>query len=349
MENTSLHGKSKKTQDLLKTLHSSESPQSILERELGQPYIDYRKRWNSASSFAYRPDFPIHLDLELLYACNLKCIMCPFGVKTYKHPAYKGQNLDRDVLRKIFIEGEKHQLSSVRFNGLSEPLMSVDLPDLIRFAIDHGVIDTFITTNGVLLTREKSRELIKAGLNHIMISVDGSTKETYESIRVGADYRKILENIYSFLNEREKCNSRLPLLRLTFVKMKVNEHELESFIEKWLGVVDYIGIGGYLNNIEDDLLSDGLRTSSGTMEDIEKFYCYQPWVRGIIYANGDFFPCCANYGRATTPFNVHKMTVHDIWNSKEVRFIQDIHKSGEYFKHPTCKLCISKRDDFAGN
>ena len=336
----------KGTQDLLKTLYSKEQPQKILERELGRPYIEYRERWNKAMSFEYRPDFPIHLDLELIYACNLRCIMCPFGVKTYKHPSYKGKELDRDIIIKIFSEGKNHQLSSVRFNALSEPLLSRDLPDMIRLAIDNGVIDTFITTNALLLNRAKSRELIKAGLNHILISIDGSTKETYESIRSGSNYEKVVRNLYSFLEERDKLGSRRPLLRLTFVRMKVNEHEIERFIEKWLNVVDYIGIAGYLNNVEDDLISDGLHTSAGTMKDIEKFYCYQPWVRGVVYANGDFFPCCANYGRGTPIFNVHNLSIYYIWNSPEVRFIQDIHKSGEYYRHPTCKLCISKRDNF---
>jgi hypothetical protein len=95
------------TKDLLKTLYLKASPQSILEKELGEPYVEYRKLWDKAINFEYRPTFPIHLDLELIYACNLRCIMCPFGVTTYKHPAYKGIKLDRSCIKKIFLEGKE--------------------------------------------------------------------------------------------------------------------------------------------------------------------------------------------------------------------------------------------------
>jgi MoaA/NifB/PqqE/SkfB family radical SAM enzyme len=334
----------KGTQDLLKTLYLRQTPQEIIASELGEPYRQYRELWNQAMHFEYRPPFPIHLDLELIYGCNLKCLMCPFGVKDYQHPTYKGKELDRTLIKKIFSEGEQHGLYSVRFNGLSEPLLSKDLPDLIQMARDHGVIDTFITTNATLLTRQKSRALIKAGLNHLLISIDGSTAATYETIRIGAKYQRVIDNLYGLLEEREKLGSRRPLVRLTFVKMQINEHEIEDFIGQWLDIVDYIGIGGYLNNINNDELSEKLRTSAGTLQGIDKFHCYQPWLRGVVFANGDFFPCCANYGRDNPVDNIRERSIYEIWHSPEVRFLQDIHLAGEYYRHPVCRICVSKRD-----
>jgi MoaA/NifB/PqqE/SkfB family radical SAM enzyme len=339
---------SKTMHDLVKVLHAKEAPKDVIARELGQPYIEYRKRWDAAVAMEYRPPYPIHLDIELAYNCNLECIMCPYGVDDYPHPEYKGKRLDREAVYRIFKEGQQHGLQSVRFTVLNEPLLSKDIFDLIRMARDHGVVDTFITTNATLLTRERSRKLIEAGLNHLYVSVDGATAETYEKIRIGADFKQVIANVHGFLEERERLGKRLPLLRMTFVKMSINQHEVQQFIEQWIDKADHVGIAGYLNNIKNDELSERLQTNAGSMDVFDTFHCYQPWVRGVIYANGDFFPCCTNYGRDTPVGNVVTRSLHDIWNSKHVRFLQDIHKEGANQKHPTSKLCQAKRDNFDG-
>lgn len=333
----------KTNSDLLRTYVRAETPEEILAAELGEPYRRYRARWQSAMRFETRPSFPLHVDLELVYACNLKCVMCPFGDETYTHPEYDKRQLDRGVIRALFEEGQRHGLHAVRFNALSEPLLSKDLPDLIALARSHGVLDTFITTNATLLTRERSRALIEAGLTHILISVDGATAETYEGIRVGAKYEQVVENIHGFLAERERMGSRLPLVRMTFVKMRVNEHEVDAFTRQWKDKVDYLSIAGYLNNIDDAERSAQLSLGQ-SLEEVDRFHCWQPWLRCVVYANGDVFPCCSNYGRPAPVGNLHRQSMHEIWNGGDVRFLQDIHAAGDYRKHPICTECVKRRD-----
>lgn len=333
----------KTTSDLLQNHYRTKTPEQILADELGEPYRRYRELWHRAMRFEERPAFPIHVDLELVYACNLKCVMCPFGDPTFEHPDYDRQQLDRRVLRALFEEGKQHNLYSVRFNALSEPLLSKDLPDLIALAREHGVLDTFITTNATLLTRERSRALIEAGLTHILISVDGATVETYEGIRIGAKYEQVVENIHGFLEERAKLGRRFPLVRMTFVKMSVNQHETDAFVEQWKDKVDYLSVAGYLNNIQNEERSAALSLGR-SLDDVDRFHCWQPWTRCVVYANGDVFPCCSNYGRPAPVGNLHRQSMRDIWTSDEVRFIQDIHKAGDYRRHPICADCVKRRD-----
>ncbi len=322
------------------------SPEEILAEELGAGYLEYRKRWHDAKGFAYRPLFPIHLDLEIIYACNLKCVMCPFGDPTYKHPEYKGRGLDIDMIKRLIKEGVGQGLRAVRFNALTEPLLVKELPDLIRFARDAGVIDVFLTTNGMLMDEECSRRLIAAGTTHIMVSLDAATPGTYAAIRKGGDYSRVVKNIESFLRIRSEMGRRLPLLRLTFSKMKPNAHEVDLFLKQWEGKVDYIAVAGYLNNIHDQKQSEALAINPPVAREIGSFHCWQPWARCTIYANGDVFPCCMNYGRYAPVGNIYKETMTEIWQSPKVKAIQDLHKTGEYFKHPTCRECVSKRDVF---
>jgi radical SAM protein with 4Fe4S-binding SPASM domain len=272
--------------------------------------------------------------------------MCPFGDPTFSHPDYKSERLPIEKIKEVIQEGVPLGLSAVRFNGLNEPLLEKSLPDLVRYAKTEGILDVFLTTNGMLLTKETSRDLIEAGVTHLMVSIDAATPETYSKIRVGGDYDKVVENILGFLEVRSRMGSRLPLLRLSFTTMKPNIRELDKFVEMWTGKVDHIAIAGYLNNIHDEEINQGLAIEKGTSRGMETFHCWQPWERSTIFANGDVFPCCMNYGREAPVGNIFIKSMKDIWQSEEVKFIQDINRAGEYYRHPICKVCISKRDVF---
>ena len=329
-----------------KILCAQRLPEEVLGDLLGEKYITYRKHWHNAQQFKFRPSFPLHIDIELAYQCNLKCIMCPYGNPDFKHPSYKGKKLDIALIKNILKEGVSKGLSSVRFSVLNEPLLEKSLPALIRYAKDLGIIDIFITTNGLLLSEKKSYELIKAGLTHLMISLDAATPETYSTIRVGGDYQKVVNNIEAFLRIRNELRFRLPLLRLSFTKMTPNAHEVDQFVAMWINKVDYITIAGYLNNFGDSEINKKLSGKTGTMKGKARYYCWQPWTRCTIFANGDIFPCCLNYGRTTPVGNIYNDKLADIWQTDIVKYIQDINKAGEYFKHPTCLKCVSSRDVF---
>lgn len=334
------------TEGIGKSIYSEDTPEEILAKILGEKYLTYRKRWNDAKQFKFRPSFPIHLDFELSYRCNLRCIMCPFGKPNFKHPPYKDQRLKIDVVKKIIKEGVPQGLSSLRFSGINEPLLDKPLPDLISYAKEMGILDVFITTNGTLLSEEMSHTLIQSGLTHIMISLDAATPETYSAIRVGGDYEKTVKNIENFIKIRNELGSRLPLLRLSFTKMKPNAHETDRFIEMWTGKADYVAIFSYTDLVGDSETNRKLSRQSGKMCEMKEYGCWHPWVRCLIFANGDLFPCCSNFARATPVGNIYEDSISNIWQSNKVKYIQDINKAGEYFKCEACLKCVSSRDVF---
>ena len=79
-----------------------------------------------------------------------------------------------------------------------------------------GILDIYFSTNGILLNKKISTDLIKSGLTRIQISIDAITKETYDKVRPGGNYNKIIENINEFLLIKQNLNARLPLVRVNF-------------------------------------------------------------------------------------------------------------------------------------
>jgi MoaA/NifB/PqqE/SkfB family radical SAM enzyme len=155
--------------------------------------------------------------------CNLNCIMCPW---TELHTGKS--DMSWGVFEKIaeyfcYSEG-------VDFTGTGEPLLHPRLEEMVRIAKDRGCVTGF-STNATLLEPERGRALIGAGLDWIAYSVDAATEETYENIRLGGRFYRVLENIEAFRNLRDKSGDTKPKSMLFFVMMKDNMAELPDAVE----------------------------------------------------------------------------------------------------------------------
>ena len=77
-------------------------------------------------------------------------------------------------------------------------------------------------------------------MTRIQISIDAITKDTYDKVRPGGNYDKIIKNIEEFLSIKKDLNVQLPLVRVNFVKTSINHHELQKFLDFWKDKVDMI-------------------------------------------------------------------------------------------------------------
>ncbi|MDR3134660.1 MAG: radical SAM protein, partial [Deltaproteobacteria bacterium] len=198
-------------------------PLEILHRELGPRFTDYRQRWDLAKSFKKIPLFPLHVDYELKSVCNLRCPMCPMALR---QGLVTSEELTLNLVKALIDEGTENGQASIGFGGLWEPLTSNDLPEIISYGRDKGIVEAMFNTNGLLLGESQARDLIGAGLTRIMISLDAVTPDTYSLMRPGGDLRRVEENILSFLAKRKEARSRLPLVRLSFCLTRINQAEL---------------------------------------------------------------------------------------------------------------------------
>ncbi|MDD5551402.1 MAG: radical SAM protein, partial [Candidatus Omnitrophica bacterium] len=117
------------------------------------------------------------------------------------------------------------QIAQVFNLSSSESLLHPRTFDMIDFV--KGInpkIQIAIMTNGMLLNDKIQEELLKRGINSIEVSMDGATKETFESIRVGSDFELIKSNVKSFIKKGGKVRS-------IFVSRKNNINELLDFVD----------------------------------------------------------------------------------------------------------------------
>ena len=155
-------------------------------------YLDYRKKWTDQPENCFKENIdnknliengiiPLCLDLETAAICDLAC---PFCYREYMATPDKTINLD--FAEKLIKEAGEIGIPSIKFNWRGEPLLFPKLPYLIDLAKKNGVLETMINTNATQLNEKKSKELIESGLDVMIYSFDGGTKETYEKDAVGS-------------------------------------------------------------------------------------------------------------------------------------------------------------------
>ena len=135
--------------------------------------------------------------------------------------------------RKILDEIGPH-LFTINLCNWGEPFLNPDLPQMIEYAKQFNVV-VGLSTNLNYLPDAAAEKAINAGIDIVVISIDGLTQETYSKYRQGGDIQKVFSNIEKLNYYKNKADKKT-LLIWQFLINKYNEAELESAREsadKW--------------------------------------------------------------------------------------------------------------------
>ncbi len=312
-----------------------------LSQRLGEPFREYRHLLEKAVRFEVELPFPIHVDFEIAFRCNLACVMCTHAADAPdKIKPRRPDFLDFNVFKKVVDEGTTHTLRSVGLDQEGEAFLVKRLPDFIDYARSKGIVDVFFNTNATLMTKEKADMILNSGLTRIHFSLDAFTEETYKKVRIGGNFNVVMRNILHFLERKKELKKELPVTRVSFVKMKANEGELANFIQFWQNKVDYIAVQEYNSPFPEDSSYAKLRADGRDVN--ADFRCTQPWFRMVILSDGSIMPCCLlGYSKRLTTGNATTESVYAVWNALRVKSLREIHKNGTYWKNPVCRMCAS--------
>ena len=180
------------------------------------------------------PPLPSVIRIEVTNGCDLKCIIC--DRKAMKR---KIGLMDFDLFKKIADNAIKCKIPVIGLNRFGEPLLNQNIVDMIRYCKKNGAPYVELTTNGTKLSKELSAKLIKSGLDSIAISMDGFTKETYEAIRIGANFNDVKKNVRDLLELKISTSSKIKI-QLNYVVCNANKQEVRQFRNYWKDKVDNI-------------------------------------------------------------------------------------------------------------
>jgi len=311
----------------------------ILADHLGDEVKEYRKKWDDAGKSGYVPNYPLHLNFELNYGCNLKCDFCLYSIplKDWGYDVDVSKKVRFKKYKEIIDEGVDNGLFSVEFNGINEPLLKKDICRYIEYIQEKNILVSSLHTNAMLLTEDLSSKLIDAGLKIIIFSVDAIKSETYNKIRIGSNYETVLKNINNFLDIRKEKSSVFPLVQMSFSKNKLNYTELTDYIKYWEPKVDAISTSNFCNSFmgsyKEEYAEDKYRHGGFDMKK-----CYEPFQRLFISNDGKVHPCCTFFGGENIVGDIYKDSILDIWNGDKLKKDRQLVNNGKGGSK-TCQKC----------
>jgi radical SAM protein with 4Fe4S-binding SPASM domain len=306
------------------------------------------------------PVLPLWIDIEPTNTCNFKCAHCHV---TYwdKKPAALNRDTFMQVLKQF------PHLMRIKLQGMGEPLLNKELIPMLQAGEERGIHMHF-HTNGSIGDKEKAAQLVRLNRTHITYSLDGATAETFEQVRAGSKFNRIIDNILTLTKLRDR-HSKLLVSAWTVITQK-NIGELPQIIQlaKKLGL-DYIAIQPHLTNWgKDEMISHTDEIQVATESDLfiqqlaaarsiadnegidlsinesnrfsRKKPCAFPWNTSYIAANGDVVPCCVIADSDIVKMgNVFETDFAEIWNAPAYQTLRTqiaSHDLPDYCKHCYC-------------
>ena len=133
---------------------------------------------------------PIKLDIENVSRCNYHCTMC---VVSDWPKLTRAEDMSLESFKGLI--DEQFGLLEIKLQGLGEPLLQGDIFfEMIRYARERHIWVRVTTNASILHLKDNYKKLIDADPNEVQISIDGADKGTFETIRRGAVFERVIEN-----------------------------------------------------------------------------------------------------------------------------------------------------------
>lgn len=253
--------------------------------------------------------------------CNASCTICSHDVMKRR----KGF-MDMTLFKSIVDQGKAMGAELISPFGFGEPLIDKQLEERISYCTESG-LDTFITTNGSLLTWDRAFGLLNAGLSHLRFSVHGIKKNAYEDVHRGLKFNTVMTNIISALYLKKF----FPGVIISVTVIPLHGEKIEDIRKFWETNIDFLEIWRPHNWAS----AKGYRKKTSN----RKKTCGRP-ERGPLQIqwDGNVIPCCFITDQEITLGNAYEQTLEEILKGEPYRVLRERHAKGD-LKGLPCENC----------
>ena len=270
---------------------------------------------------------PLFVSVEPAAVCQLRCPACPVGLRHVE--TSKSRDLERtmslDTWHRILAEIRDTALI-VQFYFQGEPLLNKDLPQMIKEAHEAGLY-TIVSTNAQAMTAYLAEQLVAAGLNRIIVSMDGLSDETYNAYRIGGSLEKTKQAL-RFLRKAKNELSSSPIIELQCLRLKTNEHEWAQFKRQYktLGADRLVFKTAQLYDYTHGhpLMPSDKRYSRYVVGKDGVYHrrplhkgCFRVWSGAVVTTKGEVLPCCYDKTHAHAYGNIMESSLKDLFGNEK--------------------------------
>lgn len=289
---------------------------------------------------------PYGLMIEPTTSCNLRCPECPSGRREFTRATGM---LDESLFTKTIDEVYKDLLYLILyFQG--EPYLNKSFFEMVKYASGKGIY-VGTSTNAHYLDEANAKKTIASGLDSLIISIDGTTQDTYAAYRKGGDLETVLEGVKNLVKWKKELKSSKPYLIIQFVVFKSNEHQIEAIkaLSKELGVdelqlktaeiTDYKNGNPLIPSIEKYSRYKEQKDGTWVFKNKLPDNCFRMWHSCAVTWDGLIVPCCYDKDAQHALGNLKEQTFKKTWKSDKYKDFR-----GQLLKSRTqidmCNNCV---------
>lgn len=303
--------------------------------------------------------YPFYIEIEVTTRCNLRCILCE---RTY----WDEPNRDMSFEEFKNIVDQFPKLKWIGLTGIGESFINKDFMKMLRYVKSRKVYvelyDTFY-----FIDEKTAKELIEIGVDKIFISLDAATKETYEKIRIGSNFERVVNNVRNLHRLKREIDSHFPEIAFHYIINKYNLQEIPQYVDLVYSIAqdkaeiqltrmlhEYKEVRDLFVEIPDDVIKSAEKKAkdlgihlvwnldvSQNKPPINE--CIE-WTMPFIFVTGHVIPCCSgneagnrDFQKKTALGNIFEQGFKEIWYGGKYKTLRKMLLQG---KVPLqCKNC----------
>jgi len=304
--------------------------------------------------------YPSYIEVEVTTRCNLKCIMC-------EHTYWNEPNRDMTFEEFKAIINQFPKLKWIGLTGIGESFLNKDFIKMLEYVKSKNIIvelyDSFF-----FIDEKTAEKLLDLKVEKIFVSLDATTKETYEKIRVGSNFEKVISNVKNMFRLKKERHQYFPIIAFHYIVNKYNVHEMLQYIDLVHSIaqeenvtVQFTRMLHEFKEIKDLYTEIPEEIVKEVNEKANKFgikvvwnrdvpqikppinQCIE-WIMPFIFVTGHVIPCCSGneagnreFQKATAMGNIFEKDFKEIWRGEKYETLRKMLRKGEV--PLPCKNC----------
>ncbi|MGL4721917.1 MAG: radical SAM/SPASM domain-containing protein [Desulfovibrionaceae bacterium] len=302
---------------------------------------------------------PFVLLIDPSNLCNFRCKFCPTGdQKLIKSTGRYNGLLDFTLFTKIIDDLKEYSrpIKTLRLYKEGEPLLNPKFEEMVAYARKSAFVQRIDTTsNGALLTPERNRKIVEAGLDQINISVNGITAEQiYYFTKTKVNFSAYVDAIRDLYENRGNCE-----ISIKAIKENLTEDEQKVFYDIFGPLstrisLEHISPAWPQFELHEDVISTYTAGNYG-QEVLEREVCPYIFYIMVINSDGRVSTCVGDWPNKLIVGDVRKQSVRDIWKGVLLNKHRIAHLEGKRWDEPFCADCevvtygtLDNLDSYAG-
>lgn len=252
--------------------------------------------------------FPYRAAVDVVNTCNLKCTLCPTGQRHF------GRDVQLMAIERLdqLLEEFGDYLYMVDFFNWGEPLLHPRIGEFVS-RVHQRRIFTRISSNLSLPNRGQFDAICDAGLDYMLLSIDGASQDVYEQYRRSGKLDLVLENVAYIVDYKRRHRLRTPTLEWRFLCFDHNRHEVDAARK----LADEVGVD--LFTIENAFIPGEVGERKEEPEyswALTQRTCAMLYKFVLLHPDGGLAPCCTMIDERDDFGQSDSASFREIWHNE---------------------------------